>query len=325
MSQKDFYGYSPLDVAIENGHAEIVEWLLLKRSDCKIPSTNELNPLDFALASGYSIISKLLSDNGFKCTLKYKFYSTIKFQNEKLPKKEFGEDVEYQFHALNLVKYGDNEIMDLKSATQHVLKCVKLCDLKSLMCYEIPFEKYRDEFGATIWHIAAAYARNDIILWLYITTTSEKSRSEYEEEQDFDGIESVDKFGYTCLQYAALNGHKSTIELITALLTATSQKHKIERINLYKPHSNPIINHYKYFMAHKKQFIINNTIEELKLCIKNIDVNNRIGEHLVRFHKCLIETSIRYQQFKRTKKINYKKNDSHPHPYPTISLLHILC
>ena len=204
----DSFNKTPLIHAIESGQIGIVKWM---KSLTKV----DQNLINAAIKSKKYEIYKLLTNFDVD-------FDEIYHNHLLKPLEIFRHVNTHQFHALNLSFIAkDNNIncfdairvneelknVDLK--TIFILKCIKYYSVDEIIDAGIPIEKYRDDLGATAVHLAAAFGRNDIIIWL--------AHNRYNIFYKYFSIHSTDQCGYTALHYAALNGHTSTVILLRLL------------------------------------------------------------------------------------------------------------
>ena len=93
VTAKDKYGQTPLHLAANGGHVDIVKLFLDKGTDINAMDNNGLTPLDYATKKKYSDVMKLLKANGG--------YSAYKLENFEL-KRVFVSDVDDKAVMLDL-------------------------------------------------------------------------------------------------------------------------------------------------------------------------------------------------------------------------------
>ena len=62
--KKMSYLWTPLNLALDGGHIDIVKLLLEKGADVTVPTQNGRTPLSWAAGKGYEAVVRLLLDNG---------------------------------------------------------------------------------------------------------------------------------------------------------------------------------------------------------------------------------------------------------------------
>ena len=121
-------------------------------------------------------MSKIMKDCGEKLTIDKYFDKPIDILKS--------DDDKFTFHAHELLRKSKKSLIDLKSPQESLIQMFKYSKLSMLLEYKIPFEKYADDVGATALHLAAAFGRNDLIIWLYINKFN---------------VNALDKLGLFCV------------------------------------------------------------------------------------------------------------------------------
>lgn len=185
----------PLVNVISNGFVDVLEWLLTKIHDVSAIMYGRLNLLEFAIIKGRPIIVNILKSFGFSVSDEF-----IQGFKNKFNFEYSGNDC----HASSITSekkfFNEN---NLKGTQYVILECFRNCSLETLLEYKIPFDEYSDNHGTTAFHVAAAFGRDDLIIWLYL-------KSKF-------NIKSTDNDGFNALCYAVLHERFSTFIILKAI------------------------------------------------------------------------------------------------------------